>query len=134
MTAMIRDECEKSMGRYMVHEYVTARGSTSRAITMLLYLDSEVLRVAGWGAGLQTVEFPRERAKFSGCLSNELWKWRTSPCPWTEAGLNTSGPFLRVCPIISPEFLAKLYTRILKKKTHPPTRKMSSSKSGYKHF
>lgn len=81
VTTMIKYKCEKSLDLYMVCEHLIARSSLSRAITMLVYLDSEEFRVPGQVSGSQTVEFPRERVKFSVSLSNKLWKGRTSPCP-----------------------------------------------------
>lgn len=82
VTTMIKYKYEKSVGLYMVCEYLIARSSLSRAITMLVYLDSEVLGEPGQVSGFRAaVELPRERVKFSVSLSNQLWKWRTSPRP-----------------------------------------------------
>lgn len=82
VTIMIKYKCEKSMGLYTVCEYLTSRSFLSKAITMLVYLDSEGLGEPGQVYGFQAVvELPRGRVKFSVSLSNQLWKRRTSPRP-----------------------------------------------------
>lgn len=66
VTFMIKYKCQKSVGLYMVWEYLIARSSCSWAIIMLVYLDPEVLRESGQVSGFQAVvELPKERVKFS---------------------------------------------------------------------